>query len=124
MTQEINKAFHEALGKCWHTFSSEGSSYQGERICTKCGFKAMDRERNPHGLPELPDVITVFPDYCADPRLVIEVMRGRVDWEKFLAWLISGLDSISLIMELFIDLIMDTTGKLALLGIEWLRREE
>jgi hypothetical protein len=57
------------------------------------------------------------PDYCADPRLVIEAMREKGLLEEFLFYLskeqyTSGVS---------INLIMDKSGKLALLGIEWLK---
>jgi hypothetical protein len=73
------------------------------------------------------------PDYCADPRLVIEAMREREDFIMFLKTTGSGGDMLILTGKtlpvdnvehrefVYLDLIMDKTGKLALLGIEWLK---
>ena len=56
------------------------------------------------------------PDYCGDPRLVIEAMRKRWDWEEFYDFLVHE----CVIREL-IDLIMDKTGRLAVLATEWMK---
>ena len=65
-----------------------------------------------------------IPDYCDDPRLVIEAMREYCggDEYKFSQFLFSlpihG--TYPHLLRGFIDLILDKTGKLALLAIEWL----
>jgi hypothetical protein len=58
-------------------------------------------------------------DYCGDPRLVIKAMMERKDWEGF-QWRICQEENIHCVD---IDLIMDTTGKLALLAIGWLKEK-
>ena len=69
---------------------------------------------------------TSGPDYCADPRLVIEVMRERGDWDRFRLVIGVGYrdgpykNSITYIS---LDLIMDKTGKLARLATEWIKQK-
>ena len=104
MTQEINRKLHEALGRCWHEPAANKPWY-----CMKC--KDYFHHTNP--------------DYCADPRLVIEAMMERKDWPLFLDYVggdyyppadpLAG--NISLID---CNLILDKTGKLRDAAIEWL----
>lgn len=68
-------------------------------------------------------------DFCADPRLVLEVMMKREDWHNFISLvgkysILSGDDP----GEPFdpwvrLDYILDTTGLLALKGIAWMERK-
>ena len=126
--QEKSREFHERCGKCWHTFSSEGS-YQGERICTKCGFKAMDRERNRFGLPEIPDITTVFPSY-SDARAVLREMMKREDWDKFAEQSliisdVSGeLEDLVFYYAVPLDLMLDDSGLLLDRALEFMRGRE
>ena len=65
------------------------------------------------------------PDYCADPRLVIEAMQEREDWPKFVYYIASS--HLSTILDstyAVINLIMDRTGELAKLATEWLKEKE
>lgn len=103
MTQEINKAFHEAAGKCWH----QGDS--GLPFCRKCG--------------EWYPAIT---DYSADPRLVIEVMREREDWDEFAdTYFIPAITGDGKRMFYISEhLIMDRTGKLRDLALEWINKQK
>jgi len=53
-----------------------------------------------------------LPDYAADPRLVLREMMKRKEWIEF-RWFID---------DCWVDLIvLDTTGKLRDLAIEWLK---
>ena len=117
MTQEINRAFHGAAGKCWHepTFDENGfATRHSKRRMLKCSHCDALMER------------TSGPDYCADPRLVIEVMRERGDWDRFRLVIGVGYrdgpykNSITYIS---LDLIMDKTGKLARLATEWIKQK-
>jgi hypothetical protein len=62
------------------------------------------------------------PDYCGDPRLVIEAMQERDDWFDFVQYIcpIDNKPAWSAILDL-LDLIMDKSGKLAMLAIEWMK---
>jgi hypothetical protein len=100
-TQEINKRLYELLGNCWHEPDGE-AKFAGNFICKKCRYVYW---------------ANTTPDYCADPRLVIKAMMERKDWPDFLRWFFGkkNRDAEDLLYS-----IMDTTGKLALLAIEYL----
>jgi hypothetical protein len=96
---DINHRLHEALGKCWKYAEYRNSQQYN-------------------------------PDYCADPRLVIEVMEA--EYPEFIESVFSIDDAEyhsyrpekrRIVFDKFVDLIMDTTGKLALLAIEFLEKE-
>lgn len=110
MTQ-INRKLHEALGKCWHE-TEVYTLNPKHKICMFCD----EFEPAPN------------PDYCGDPRLVLEAMRERYKddeygFSHFLFYLpIYG--TYPHLLREFSDLIMDKTGKLALLALEWLGQQE
>ena len=114
MTQEINKAFHEAAGK--------QPDYVGN--CIRCGHYCSEKYID--CTPPIP----IYPDYAADPRLVIEVMREQLPPDKladFLLYIIDRLfpsSSQAAVLYQFIDLIMDRTGKLAKLATEWINKQK
>ena len=62
-------------------------------------------------------------DFKSDARLVIEAMRKREDWHRFVAHKVGGF--IPLFPEIRylipVDLIMDRSGKLTKLATEWLK---
>ncbi|HSW62198.1 MAG TPA: hypothetical protein VLH56_02585 [Dissulfurispiraceae bacterium] len=111
MTQ-INRRLHLALGYKAHTITTDTNPDSDGwmwSVCS-CGDKWSDhsidkRHRNP--------------DYCGDPRLVIEAMFAREDWIDFRDACITIYgDAIP------VDLILDKTGELALLALEWLGQQE
>jgi hypothetical protein len=70
-----------------------------------------------------------YPDFCADPRLVLEVMMRREDWQKFgkLYLMFASFTTEDPLEENYNFAIstkemMDTTGLLALKGIEWMEK--
>ena len=118
MTQEINKAFHEAAGKCAHKW--EVDKYWKSRGATvfycKCGASYEQ------GVPK-----PTVPDYADDPRLVIEVMREIGLYEKFASTICFSTSASVTPGEIYwinIDLIMDRTGKLAVSATEWLNQQK
>lgn len=60
-----------------------------------------------------------IPDYCADPRRVLEVMMKREDWMGDFGFevFISPTGDYGVIS---VDIILDKTGQLALKAIEWM----
>jgi hypothetical protein len=123
-TNEINKQLHEALEKCWHEPEILHTTVKnisgiigtttgfGSWICKKCHRVINDCSN---------------PDYCADPRLVIEAMMERPDfalWMAHLEYIGDNIEATDWDHTVDIDLIMDKTGKLALLAIEWMRKEK
>ena len=110
---EINKAFHEAAGKCWHKRDwGRVGEILDTRVkslpCKKCGVEIS--------------MNYIDPDYCDDPRLVIEVMRERKDFDEFID---IGIQSQKWFeADDWIDLFMDRTGKLAKLATEWLNQQK
>ena len=115
MTQEINKAFHEALGKKdWHELRENPAYLFDERapasLCS-CGKTVNDFADWKHDNP----------DYCSDARLVIEAMRERNEDTEFIWFAVAVYPHNLKYKECAItDLIMDKTGKLAVLAYEWL----
>lgn len=112
-----NKAFHEAARKCWHeelVKEVEDDSGFVTYICS-CGSCYSFRDHIKKHIAES------NPDYCDDPRLVIEVMRKREDWDEFCIFVEQKCwyDAYP-----WIDLFMDKTGKLRDLALEWLEKEK
>lgn len=97
MTQESNKAFHEAAGR------------KPEFIET--GLTTADY---------------VYPNYADDPRLVIEVMREREDWDEFAdTYFIPAITGDGKRMFYISEhLIMNRTGKLRDLALEWINKQK
>ena len=58
-----------------------------------------------------------YPDFCADPRLVLEVMMKREDYQDFMYECFKGFDTL---INQFTELILDKTGKLVLSAIAYL----
>ena len=64
------------------------------------------------------------PDYTDDPRLVLREMKKREDFHRFVAKINAfSLDEDDALIDnaIPVDLILDTTGKLRDLAIEWLK---
>jgi hypothetical protein len=76
--------------------------------------------------------IMPVPDYVGDPRLVLREMQKREGFSCFLSFLMFGSENDCLEDELIyaeatlqiVDLILDDTGKLAQLALDWLEREK
>ena len=116
-----NRRLNELLGLCWHEkidFDDEcscGMQWMGPQYAR--GINKHLRESNP--------------DYAADPRLLLREMMKRDDWPRFLDSIggfhsaFAGEDglpsSIKWIDSIPLDYILDTTGKLRDLAIEWLQ---
>ena len=62
------------------------------------------------------------PDYAADPRLVLREMMKREDWLDFR--LLMNRYSYDHLTCIEIELILDPTGKLRDMAIEWLKGEK
>lgn len=113
----LNRKLHEALGHCYHEWKRVTVDIESLYQCQK-------------GWVEFRKPTT--PDYVADPRLVLREMRGREDFSYFLSFLMFGSEHDCLEDELIyaeatlqiVDFILDETGKLAQLALEWLGREK
>lgn len=111
----LNKELHEALGYCWHElyYHHETPSIQGFYTCS-CG-KTFS-----HASEAFEHTSKSNPDYVADPRLVIREMMKREDWENFLN---QGIQKQKWLRDDdWIELFMDTTGKLAQLALDWIKK--
>lgn len=97
----INRQLHEALGK--HV-CTESKSYPG--TCRYCK-----------------EIMQIIPDYCADPRLVIAAMRERKDRADFYYQCLTEKDGYGG-RDFRMELVLDTTGRLAKLALEWLKEKE
>ena len=106
-----NKRFAELVGICW----CEPEYYEEDfDRCPKCGvIYSAEREATEH------------PDYAADPRLVLEVMK-RDDWKDFYKWasdhkrLLDYNSQGTVFVRL--DVFRDLTGKLRDAAIEWMEK--
>jgi hypothetical protein len=108
---DANQRFAELAGICWHEpVATSDVEYSIIHIGWRCTCGGIS-------------CIAENPDYCADPRLVLEVMMKREDWPKF-APMVGRWDGST--AEYFVrsDYLLDTTGLLAMKGIEWLERKE
>jgi len=111
MEPDINRRLHLALGKCWHE-NTRYSIFSGCRIYSygscPCG-KWYCEAKNP--------------DYCADPRLVIEAMREHCCLLDFLMYAGFFPQDGHADESWLIEYIMDKTGKLTKLATEWLKEQ-
>jgi len=108
----LNRELHEALGYCWHEERPDILRIDDVLTCRKCGafFIGDDMEN---------------PDYVADPRLVIREMEKRGCLDKFICY-VCGIHHLQWNRNVtdFTKLVaIDTTGKLAQLALDWLRKE-
>ena len=126
MTQESNKAFHEAAGKKWHEWAYRPrlTAYHGilsfkECSCGKDSYGLSRESLDKH-------IEDNNPDYAADPRLVIEVMREREDWDEFAdTYFIPAITGDGKRMFYISEhLIMNRTGKLRDLALEWINKQK
>ena len=102
---EINQQLHEALGRCWHEWNGASSGM----TCIRCDIRVACHNTSP----------PPNPNYCDDPRLVLEAMRGREDWHCFQQWAYARMR-----FSGFVIVIMDKTGLLAEDALEWLGEKE
>jgi len=110
----LNRELHEALGYCWHEpilgsqiwlITSNRMSF----ICSKCGERYTE---------------DFCPDYVAEPWLVIREMDK---WDKAHHThpderFINNLGCMEYEV-VSVDLILDTSGKLARVALDWLQKE-
>ena len=111
-----NKELHELLGLCWHEVENgcvkNYATGQVVLYCTKCKRTIKICEN---------DMLNL--DYAADPRLVLREMMKQEGWVEFQSWCFIGVLNFddSLCYGVPVDLILDTTGKLRDIAIEWLK---
>ena len=103
-----NRELAELLGLCWHEWDNpvlHGQMYQ----CVLCGIVAD---------------IPWHPDYTSDAGKVqlLREMEKREDWLSFLNKVGLG-GSYRRRFSIYIEYILDTTGKLRYAVIEWLKKE-
>ena len=105
-TEQINRRFAELSEISWH---EPRAVPDGESIRCVCG------EIHWKGYPK-------NPDYCADPRLVLEVMMKRKDSGSFISDLTCRYCNPA---HGFIEnYLLDKTGKLVLAAIKWMEEKK
>ena len=107
-----NRELHELLGLCWHEWVRNIGHDAEDLMCDKCW--------------RYPSEVGENPDYAADPRLVLREMMKRGDMLRFLDFLRGkwrGLltEDTLLLAEI---IVLNTTGKLRDLAIEWLKNNK
>ena len=103
----LNRKLHEALGYCWHEQGDPGVLQ-----CSKCGEPMLFTwQQNPN--------------YAADQRLVIREMEKQRCLDKFICYVCSihHLQWNRNVTDFTKLVAIDTTGKLAQLALDWLRKE-
>jgi hypothetical protein len=110
-TTEINKRFCKLAGLCWH----EETGWKNEEV-----FPSIDEQQYKVQYK----IRYVNPDFCADPRLVREVLMKREDWYLLQRKLTNdcpgGDDETEFFLKTYL---LDTTGLLAIKAIEWLKEQ-
>ena len=99
-----NRRLAELLGMCWHDF---GTPMHFE--CLKCGAPLFRTPDNP--------------DFAVDPLLVLGEMQQRGLFYEFVLWTLRkyvSLEQVSFWLDFYI---LDTTGKLRDMAIEFLEKD-
>lgn len=112
--EEINRRFCELAGIRWHERRTDTpySCSCGEDFSGAAHFY-WHKDSHPN------------PDFCADPRLVSDVMKGRKDYLAFLdSCLPPFTSSRAAVTAHWVDIFMDKTGQLALKAIEWMEEQK
>ena len=112
MGNDINRRLHTLLGRCWHEFEEKSYEEWHVMVCKKCKFETQGLDAQ--------FSICWNPDYCSAPSLVIEAMKERADFSGFIEQI--GLYIGQWLMD--VDLILDKTGRLAKLAVEWLTTQK
>ena len=105
----LNRELCKKLGICWHEWVGRSSGME----CTKCGGRVAYHT----SLPPNPDFTT-----DAGKVQLLREMEKREDWEEFQGSMCVGvLDNRVWSWGFPADLILDETGKLAQLALDWLK---
>jgi hypothetical protein len=119
--QDSNRRFAKAAGICRHMVRNYSLIRDHREVspptcsCRKTFFTDVSLEMH---------IKRENPDFCADPRLVLEVMMKREDWLEF--WESTGWNDAHFgeqELSIPISYILDTTGLLALKAISWLEKQ-
>jgi hypothetical protein len=110
-TEQINKRFAKLAGICWHKPSKP--EYCDGSLGGRCKIIRDDN-----------------PDFCGDPRLVLEVMMKREDWYYHVGRTKYGFllslfkyhqeDVEGAVSSMLKNYILDTTGLLAMKAVEFM----
>jgi hypothetical protein len=122
MSEIINKKFASLAGICWHELEkypgATGSAIQRYRdSCIYPLYKCVKCEKEGYGS------YFCHPNFCADPRLVLEVMKKTGMLDQFILSLLDEYTSFEQIPHFLRYYILDTTGLLALKAIEWMEKQ-
>lgn len=116
-TQEINKRFAELTGICWHRQAEDKEWFECHRCSCRLDIPTIEfyqhcREANP--------------DFCADPRLVLEVMMKRDGWLGLIEPDCIEYSNLGVLSGAFVlaGFMTNTTGLLALKAIEWMELQK
>ena len=109
-----NRELHELLGLCWH---AEAAEWEDARPTCLCGMTFLHEQYLEN------HIINANPDYTTDAGKVqlLREMVKRDDFTRFLGSIRIDLnyDDVPYIEILYI---IDTTGKLRDMAIEWLKK--
>jgi len=111
---DMNKRFAKLAKIPWHGWV-KSKGFAGECICGGV-FNIHQSEFDNH-------VGHKNHDYATDPRLVLEAMMKRDDWDDFQASFCIGTRSgEKMFWGVHVDYILDKTGKLRDKAIEWITK--
>ena len=121
----LNRELHEALGYCWHEIVFDPLGKPEFPFCKHCKKEDVSWHwEYPNG--HCKRVADNNPDYVADPWLVIREMEKRGELEAFSFYVWDRSDKLRYIascLDIIRMVAIDTTGKLAQLALDWLRKE-
>ena len=118
-TEQINRRFAELSEISWH----ELDDFKFGAYFCSCRHQSPTREMLASHIKKL------NPDYCADPRLVLEVMRGKLDvvyysFMRHLANHAPNTEPSNVLIWITKNYLLDKTGQLALLAIRWMEEKK
>jgi hypothetical protein len=126
-SQEINKRFANLAGICWHEIVFDPLGKAEFPYCKHCKKEDIPWHWD-YSDGHCERIADRNPDFCGDPRLVLREMMKREDWLKFMYYMHNqvlekhdGYDPLAYYTN---DYLLDTTGLLALVGIEWMEGKE
>ena len=104
----LNKELTEAFGMRWH----------GHEACPNCGYYCTGKTI--YCTPPIQN-----PDFISDSRLVLREMRKIPNYHLFLKKIyVDAATPEEILDRSIVQLILDKTGKLAQLALDWLKEVE
>lgn len=112
-----NKEMCQLLGIPWHAPRPNPQGKIGENRCM-CGKMYITTKELRFHVSQREDE---NPNFIIDPVSLLKELKKREDWEAFIYFKHDGYDPLKYCFE---DYLLDQTGKLLDLALEWMRKEK